>query len=190
MGALKYQVHHFGRQCCLGNIYTPLSLEERTMLPTQLERGLNPAAMARGLNRSASTLARELRRNGGTRPPTRRGPGRPPVAGGSRAAAAQMRARACTIPPRVARRLRPGTAWWNHITRYLKAGYSPEQMAGTRARVHADTPSLPVSHEPIYTALYALPRGAVRTDVIGLVARRPCDAAASGARRRPTGTDS
>ena len=151
----------------MGNIYTQLSLEERTMIHTQLEMGLNPAAIARGLNRSAATLSRELRRNGWTRPPTRRGPGRPPVAGGYRAAAAQMRARACTITPRVARRLRPGTALWNHITRYLKAGYSPEQIAGTRARVHADTPSLPVSHEPIYTALYALPRGALRTDVIG-----------------------
>ena len=86
-----------GRQCCMGNIYTPLSLEERTMLPPQLERGLNPAASASGLNRSASTRARELRRNGWTRPATRRGPGRPPVAGGSRAAAAQMRDRKSVV---------------------------------------------------------------------------------------------
>ena len=151
----------------MGNIYTQLSLEERTMIHTQLEMGLKPAAIAMGLNRSASTLSRELHRNGWTRPTTRRGPGRPPVAGGYRADAAHTRAQACTVTPRVARRLRPGTALWNQVTRYLKAGYSPEQIAGTLARVHADRPSLQVSHETIYTALYAMPRGELRTDMIG-----------------------
>ena len=119
----------FGRRCCMGNIYTPFSLEERTMIHTQLEMGLKPAAMALGLHRSASTRSRELRRNGWIRPTTRRGPGRPPVAGGYRAAAAHTRAQACTVTPRVARRLRSGTALWDHVMRYLKAGYSPEQIA-------------------------------------------------------------
>lgn len=151
----------------MGKIYTQLSFEERTMIHTQLEMGLNPAAIALGLNRSASTLSRELRRNGWTRPTMRRGPGRPPVAGGYRADTAHMRAQACTVTPRVGRRLRPGTALWEQVTRYLKAGYSPEQIAGTLARVHADTPSLQVSHETIYTAIYAMPRGALRTAVIG-----------------------
>jgi transposase, IS30 family len=151
----------------MGTIYTQLSLQERTMIHPQLERGLTPAAIALGLNRSAATRSRELRRNGWTRPTTRRGPGRPPLAGGYRAAAAPTRAQACTVTPRVVRRLRPGTALWDQGTRYLKAGYSPEQMAGTLAGVHPDTPSLQVSHETIYPAIYAMPRGALRTDVIG-----------------------
>lgn len=148
-------------------IYTQLSLQERTMIHTQLEMGLTPAAIARGLNRSASTLSRELRRNGWTRPTPRRGPGRPPIAGGYRATAAQTHAHACTFTPRVVRCLRPGTALWDQVIRYLKAGYSPEQIAGTLAVVHPNTPSLQVSHETIYTAIYAMPRGALRTDVIG-----------------------
>lgn len=151
----------------MGKIYTQLSLEERTMIHTQLEMGLKPTAIAMGLNRSASTLSRELRRNGWTRPTTRRGPGRPPVAGGYRADAAHTRAQACTVKPRVARRLRRGTALWEQVIRYLKAGYAPEQIAGTLASVHPDTPSLQVSHETIYTAIYAMPRGAWRTAVIG-----------------------
>ena len=151
----------------MGTIYMQLSLHERTMIQMQLEMGLATAAIARGLNRSASTLSRELRRNGWTRPTTRRGPGRPPLAGGYRATAAQTRAHACTVTPRVVRRLRPGTALWDQVTRYLKAGYSPEQIAGTLAVVHPNTPSLQVSHETIYTAIYAMPRGALRTDVIG-----------------------
>ena len=93
----------------MGNIYTQLSLEERTMIHTQLEMGLKPTAIAMGLNRAASTRSRELLRNGWTRPTTRLGPGRPPVAGGYRAVAAHARAQACTVTPHAARRLRPGT---------------------------------------------------------------------------------
>jgi IS30 family transposase len=50
---------------------------------------------------------------------------------------------------------------------YLKGGYSPEQVAGTLALVHPDIPTLQVSHETIYTAIYAMPRGELRTEVIG-----------------------
>ncbi len=151
----------------MGKIYEQLSIEERTMIQTQLAMGIKPAAIAKALNRSASTLSRELRRNGWARPQTPRGPGRPPVAGGYRAEAAHKRAQACTATPRVERRLRPGTALWKHVRRYLKAGYSPEQIAGTLALVHSETPSLQVSHETIYTAIYAMPRGELRTEVIG-----------------------
>jgi IS30 family transposase len=151
----------------MGKIYKQLSIEERTMIQTQLEMGIKPAAIAVGLNRSASTLSRELHRNGWTRSRTPRGPGRPPMAGGYRAEAAHQRAQAGTATPRVARRLRPGTALWDHVRRYLKAGYSPEQIAGTLTLVHPETPSLQVSHETIYTAIYAMPRGELRTEVIG-----------------------
>jgi len=152
----------------MGKIYKQLSIEERTMIQTQLEMGIKPAAIAVGLHRSASTLSRELRRNGWARPKARPEPGRPAVAGGYRAAVThQRRAQACTVTPRVERRLRPGTALWKHVRRYLKAGYSPEQIAGTLATVHPDHPSLQVSHETLYTAIYAMPRGALRTEVIG-----------------------
>jgi len=151
----------------MGKLYEQLSVEERTMIQTQLERGVRPAAIAAGLNRSASSISRELRRNGWTRPKTPRGPGRPPVAGGYSAEAANRRARACAVKARVVRRLRPGTPLWDPVLRYLKAGYSPEQIAGTLALMHPDTPSLRVSYETIYTAIYAMPRGALRTEVIG-----------------------
>ena len=151
----------------MGRNYKQLSIEERTMIQTQLEMGIKPAAIALGLHRSASTLSRELHRNGRTRPRARRGPGRAPVAGGYRADAAHRRARICTVTPRVDHRLRPGTALWKPVLRYLKAGYSPEQIAGTLAVVHPETPSLQVSHETIYTAIYAMPRGELRTQVIG-----------------------
>ena len=151
----------------MGKIYEQLSIEERTMIQTQLEMGIKPAAIAFGLSRSASTISRELHRNSWVRPRTRRGPGRPPVAGGYRSEVAHKRARVCTVMPRVERRLRPGTVLWEHVMEYLKKGYSPEQISGTLTLVHPETPTLQVSHETIYTAIYAMPRGELRKEVIG-----------------------
>ena len=151
----------------MGKNYSQLSIEERTMIQTQLEMGIKPAAIALGWNRSASTLSRELRRNGWVRTTACCGPGRPRMAGGYRAVAAQERANSCTTTPHVVRRLRPQAPLWGRVVRYLKKGYSPEQIAGTLALVHTDTPALRVSHETIYTAIYAMPRGELRTQVIG-----------------------
>ena len=151
----------------MGKKYKQLSLEERTLIQTQLSMGFKPGRIAQGLGRSASTLSRELKRNGWVRPKQPRYIGRPRLAGGYRCDAAHRRAHACTVKPRVLRRLQPGTALWDHVAGYLKAGYSPEQVAGTLAAVHPDNPSLRVSHETIYTAIYAMPRGELRTEVIG-----------------------
>jgi len=151
----------------MGKIYEQLSIEERTKIQMQLEDGVTPAAIALGLNRSPSTISRELRRNNWMRPKARRGPGRPPVAGGYRSEVAHKRARTCAVITRRERRLRPGTALWGQVMGYLKEGYSPEQISGTLAIVHPDTPTLQVSHETIYTAIYAMPRGELRKEVIG-----------------------
>lgn len=147
--------------------YTHLSLAERSLIQTYLEQGLKPSHIATQLGRSVSTITRELSRNGWVRPPSLRRPGRLPVAGGYRAEGAWQRARACAVKARVERRLQPGSSLWDTAMAYLKAGHSPEQIAGILKRVHPDTPSLQVSHETLYTAIYAMPRGALRTQVIG-----------------------
>ena len=162
----------------MGKIYKQLTIEERTMIQTQLAMGIKPVAIALELNRSASTISRELHRNDWTRPKAWRGSGRPALAGGYRAEVAHQRARACTITPRVGRRLRPGTALWDHVTWYLQVGYSPEQIVGTLALVHPETASLQASHETIYTAIYAMPHSELRTEVVswlrfGHAKRRP-----------------
>lgn len=63
--------------------------------------------------------------------------------------------------------LRPGTTLWDSVMRHLQGGCSPEQVAGTLALAHPDTPALQVSHETIHTAIYAMPRGELCTEVIG-----------------------
>jgi IS30 family transposase len=154
-------------KCCMKKNYTHLTLEERTMIQTQLSMGFKPAQIARELGRSASTLSRELKRNGWARPSVRRSPGRPLVAVGYRAGVAHQRASVLQATPRTARRLHPQSTLWPPVMAYLKEGYSPEQIAGTLATVHPHQPSLRVSHETIYTAIYAMPRGEMRTEVIG-----------------------
>jgi len=156
-----------GGECCMGKIYDQLSIEERVVIQTRLEMGVKPGAIALGLGRPASTIWRELRRNGWVRPKTHPSRGRPLMAGGYRAQVAHQHAYVGKTRPRVVKRLQPGNPLWDHVVQYLKGGYSPEQIAGTLALVHPDTPSLRVSHETIYTAIYAMPRGELRKEVIG-----------------------
>jgi IS30 family transposase len=52
------------------------------------------------------------------------------------------------------------------VRHYLQEGWSPEQIAGTPKRVFADDSSKTVSHETIYNAIYVMPRGELRTELI------------------------
>ena len=130
----------------MGTSYNQLSIEGWTLIQTQLPIGLKPVEIAEGLKCSTSALFRELRRNDWVRPKAQRSRGRPLASGSYPAAAAHLRAHGCTIKPLIEKRLRPGTALWHHVVDYLKAGYSPEQVAGTLATVHPDAPVVQVSH--------------------------------------------
>ena len=70
----------------MGNSYNQFSIEERTLIQTQLSIEMKPAEIAEELKRSASTLSRELRRNDWVLPTTLRSRGRPLVSGSYRAA--------------------------------------------------------------------------------------------------------
>lgn len=160
------------------NNYTHLSIEERALIQALLIQGFRPAHIARELGRPPSTISRELKRNGWSRPQMPRRPGKPSLSGGYQAVKAQRRARQLAAKPRTERMLQPDSALWREVKNYLRAGYSPEQIAGTLYEVHPNIPSLLVSHETIYTAIYAMPRGDLRTEVIswlrfGHVKRRP-----------------
>ncbi|MGK2914263.1 MAG: IS30 family transposase [Porticoccaceae bacterium] len=153
--------------------YNQLSCEERTMIQLSLERGCKLRAIARSLQRAPSSISRELKRNGWSNPTAApRKPGRPPVAGGYRAPLAQQRADALARTPRCGpSRLASDGPLWGPVERLLRQRYSPEQIAGILQRMNPDAPRLQVSHETIYTALYALPRGALRSELIACLRR-------------------
>ncbi|MBK8891242.1 MAG: IS30 family transposase [Dechloromonas sp.] len=173
----------------MGTNYKHLSCEERTMIQLSLEQGCTLRAIARSVQRAPSSISRELNRNGWSNPamaPKRRG--RPRVAGGYRAPQAQHRADVLTSTPRCPSRLAFDGPLWGHVERLLREHHSPEQITGILQRMHPDQPTLQASHETIYTALYAMPRGALRSELIACLrqARKSRRPRARGEDRRGT----
>lgn len=72
------------------------------------------------------------------------------------------RARRLRAAPRVARRLVPGSPLWAFVLDWLRRRLSPEQIASTAARMPEP---VRLSHAPIDTALYAMPRGDLQARV-------------------------
>jgi IS30 family transposase len=150
--------------------YNHLSLEERALVQVMLDHDCSLRAIARKLRRSASTITREFARNNGAACDARSepGPGRPRTAGGYRCAKAHQRAQRLACKARVARKLVHGNALWTRVIETLRTGLSPEQASGILQRMPEP---VRISHESIYTALYAMPRGELRSQILELLAR-------------------
>lgn len=131
--------------------YKELGLEERVEMQCRLEAGDSLREIARSLGRSPSTISRERRRA--------------VVAGTYRAQGAHKRACVCRRKPRVPRKLNDA-ALFDVVCSHLVAGWSPQQIAGILARASVDEAQNRVSHESIYSAIYVLPRGELRTQLI------------------------
>lgn len=164
--------------------YTQLSAEERGVIMAMKLQGSSSRAIAGALGRAPSTITRELRRNG-YRADDELGPmGRPRVAGGYNALRAGMRARRVRRLARPPRKLHPQGPLWHRVQAMLEQLWSPEQIAAALKREHPQQPALQASHETIYTAIYAMPRGSLRKELVALLRQ------GRGARKpRTRGTD-
>lgn len=162
----------------MANRYHHLSAEERGAIMVGLARGETARQMARMLGRSPSTIGRELARNG-HRDPTR-GPrmGRPALP--YDATRAGHRARRLRHRARRPRKLHAASRLWCCVRRLLAKGWSPQQVSRTLRRRHPDQVAWHVSHETIYTAIYAAPRGELRRGLVALLRQHKCT-------RRPRG---
>jgi transposase, IS30 family len=149
--------------------YIHLELAERSLIETQLRLGIKPAVIARGLMRARSTVTREIGRNGWQPDPQVPIHGKARIAGGYRCVTADRRARVLSVKPRVPRKLVPGNPLWITMVEHLRQGLSPAQIASTLARM-PDPARL--SYETIYTALYTMPRGHLRSSLLNLMRRR------------------
>lgn len=153
----------------MGKNYSQLSAEERGAIMSLVAQGIGVRQIARTLDRASSTITRELQRNGfrlAGAPALR---GRPRLRPGYDATRAGERARQLRQRPRVQRKLRPGTALWRRVCRLLGRCWSPQQVARKLRIQYPDRPWLRVSHESIYTAIYAMPRGELRRQVTSLL---------------------
>ena len=153
----------------MGRSYQQLSLEERIEVQVHRERGLSTRAIARVLKRAASTVSREMRRNGWQLAPPMGRVGRPRKAAQYSAAEAHQRAVRMAVKPRVERKLVAGSAAWVAVLEQFAAGLSPEQAARTLKRMYPENAGLHFSHETIYRAIYAMPRGELRAEVVALL---------------------
>jgi transposase, IS30 family len=168
--------------------YCHLNDLERAQIQAHLELGSKVRAIARTLLRSPSTISRELKRCGWHGPAAAT-----PVAklrtrgvNGYWCEAAHKRACALASKPRTTPKLvigdapGAGNALWGTVHAALKR-LSPQQISGTLARM--DIPQR-ISHETIYTAIYAMPKGELRKEVLGLLSRHR-----KGRRPRTAGKD-
>jgi IS30 family transposase len=162
----------------MGQCYSHLSAEERGAIMAGKARGESARTIAAWLARSASTVVRELSRNGHREPSATPPLGRPPLT--YDAVRAGARARRLARRPRRRRKLHGQSRLWCCVRRLLGKGFSPQQASCTLRRKHPDEPDWHVSHETIYTAIYAAPRGALRHGLVALLRQHKCA-------RRPRG---
>ena len=134
----------------MGTYYSQLNMDERNQIHRCSNEGLSLRAIARRLNRPPSAVSREVARNT---------TGKHYDAGRAHVAATARRRRGTV-------KLMAGSPLLNRVRVLLAGGWSPEQVAGRLRRMEPDDPAWHVSHETIYCALYALPRGELRSELI------------------------
>jgi IS30 family transposase len=116
-------------------------------------QGASTRAIARVLARPASTVSREIRRNSCSE-----------VGYTSETAMALQARRRRAARPMA--KLDARSVGWGVVLTLLSWKWSPQQIAATLRRVYPDEPQRHVSHETIYTAIYAQPRGELRRQLV------------------------
>lgn len=157
-------------EVCRGR-YEQLKAEERVVIAGLRLQGAGVRHIGRVLGRSPSTISRELGRN--------RSAGAGYSSDAAQAAHAARR-RAARAP----RKLDVHGVAWPVVLTLLDWKWSPQQIAATLKRVFPEEPQRHVSHETIYTAIYAQPRGELRRQLIACLRQGK-----STRMRRSRGTD-
>jgi transposase, IS30 family len=142
----------------MGIHYTQLTEADRWSIQSRLSGGHSQRSVALALGVSPSTISREVRRAR-------------PVDSSFYQAVLGQRVRVAGRK-RAGRKRRKLDELWRspcarHVMAHLRAGWSPEQIAGRLKAMDSDLPR--VSHETIYCAIYAQPRGALRTTLVELL---------------------
>lgn len=145
----------------MGTHYCHLTEANRFVIESMLLRGYSQRAIAAELGVSPSTISREIQRADQGRRSWYFARLGQHVRHARRRSAGLKR-----------RKLDPNASSpaWLHVLAGLHAGWSPQQIAGRLRRMSASTSIGPaVSHETIYCAIYAMPRGTLRTELVKLL---------------------
>jgi IS30 family transposase len=140
----------------MGRHYEHLCAFERNFIQRELNLKSSRSRIALALGRSVSTVSREIRRNGGG---SDQSSGCVYDAAGAGSRTAQRRRRGPV-------RLAEGSSLREHVFGQIRTGWSPQQISGRLKHMQG---AEQVSHETIYQAIYILPRGELRKEIIGLL---------------------
>jgi len=138
-------------------LYERIELSEidRSMVEIRLRDGWSISKIAEEIHRDRSVVSREVSRNGGR--------------DRYLAQEALMRAVQCRALRRRPNRMSPGCEVFEGVATLLRRRWSPEQISGRAARMEDNekvVSGINVSHEAIYLAIYALPRGELKKELI------------------------
>jgi IS30 family transposase len=139
--------------------YEQLRPEDRMTIASLRLQGKGVRETARVIGCSASTVSRELRRNADAQ-------------GGYGSQQAMMLHAQRRTAARRPRKLSSDSVNWRVVTTLLQWRWSPQQIAATLKRVFPQQQERHVSHETIYTTIYAHPKGELRRELIALLRRR------------------
>ncbi len=133
--------------------YKHLNAEERGVIFAENRRGSSLRQIGRLLGRHHGTIGLELKR--GT------------ASGGYDPQVARLARDAARLRSGRRQKLVPAAPFYDWVrNRLIHWCWSPEQIAARLRRMHPDDPSQRVSHETIYAAIYAQPRGSLKTLMI------------------------
>jgi len=150
--------------------FQQMQAEERVALAAMRLQGMSLRAIGNAMKRSPATLSRELARNSS--------------AGAYVSRTAQSSCDARRAKARPALKLDPDGPLWPLVSHMLGWLWSPQQIAQTLRTMWPDKPELHVSHETIYTAIYAHPKGELRKELIACLRQGK-----SGRKPRSAGED-
>lgn len=152
----------------MGKHYEQLTAEERAAIMMMKANNCSARQIALTLRRAPSTITRELARFAAW-------PDRPTAVACTPAQydarAAGLRARRARFKCRKRSKLASDTVLFGVVQHFLARGWSPSQIAGTLKLMWPDEPQRTVSHESIYTCIYAMPKGELRKDLIACLRR-------------------
>ena len=137
--------------------YRHISDDDRLIIESMLADGHSQTAVAAAVGVHRSSICRERKR--GLLPNS----SRYFAVIARRTRASRRSAAGCAR-----RKLDPNglSPYWKLVRPYLAMAWSPEQIAG---RLKLMPGSLTISHETIYSAVYAMPRGTLRTELVRLL---------------------
>lgn len=132
--------------------YTRITLKERVAIDIYLRESFSYGEIAKRLNRSRSSISREVARCH--------------IMGYYNAGCANAEADYAYYVRRSGpRKLEHNLRLREEVFRGLRKRWSPEQISKVLARDYRGDKSMQVSHETIYTYIYALPRGELRAEL-------------------------